>query len=192
MSNKEVETKIRITDHNVFLDLMKRMANECPPVEVIRQHDIYYTPSDTDFMCETYPYKWFRLRELDNGLAEICFKHFYPEGAEKHVYADEYEVSISDIHIMRMILDELHFRVIADVNKLRHSYRYGRYELSFDEVDGLGEYIEIELKDAPGDVLIEKANIDEVVQALGISAYPIELRGYPFIAYRIKSCDESF
>lgn len=182
-TKKEIEKKIRINDNSVFFALKERITSSYPLIEAVFQHDIYYAPINENYMAETYPYKWLRLRLLNDGGAEICFKHFYPEGKERHLYCDEYESAVKDPNAIMAIFSELNLQVIADVVKHRTTYQYGRYLISFDEVDNLGCFIEIEVEDVLFDEITEKELLNIVLNDLDISKYPTDLRGYPYLIY---------
>ena len=182
-SKKEIETKIRIDDFEAFNQLKEKMEAEYTKIEKVYQHDVYYSPEYPNYMDEKYPYKWLRLRYLDDGRAEICFKHFFPEGAEKHTFCNEYQLIVAEPEAMSNILAELGLRVIADVEKYRTTYCRGRYFISFDSVNNLGNYIEIEVKDVIYDEIRERELLDIELKNLGLSIYPVDLRGYPFLIY---------
>ena len=184
MSSKmEIETKIRIDDFEAFNRLKEKMEAEYTKIENVYQHDIYYSPEYPNYMDEKYPYKWLRLRYLDDGQAEICFKHFFPEGAEKHTFCNEYQSIVAEPGAISNILAELGLRVIADVEKYRTTYCMDRYLISFDSVNNLGNYIEIEVKDVIYDEIRERELLDIELKNLGLSIYPVDLRGYPFLIY---------
>lgn len=184
MSNKkEIETKIRIDNVNVFERIKNKIEAEGIKVEEVYQHDVYYSPEKSNYMNEKYPYKWLRLRYLDSVRAEVCFKHFYPEREEKHIFCNEYQSVVSDPKAIVNIFSELDLKVIADVEKYRSTYILNRYLFSFDRVNNLGDFIEIELKDIQFDELKERELLEIVIRKLGLSTFPVDLRGYPFLIY---------
>lgn len=184
MSNKkEIEIKLRIDDTTFFDRLISDMELSCKKIENVVQHDVYYSPVNENYMDEKYPYKWLRVRYNNDGSAEICFKHFFPEGAKHHVYCNEFQSIISDPEAIVNIFSELGIIVIADVEKTRITYKYDRYLISFDSVRNLGNYIEIELENVIFDELKERELLNNILKKLGLSLCPIELRGYPYLVY---------
>ena len=182
-SKKEIETKIRIDNSEAFVRLKTKLESECIQVEKVYQHDVYYSPMNENYMNERYPYKWLRVRYLNDGSAEVWFKHFFPEGAEHHLYCNEYQSKISEPEAIVNIFSELGLQVIADVEKMRITFRYGRYLISFDEVKKLGNFVEVEVESVRFDESRERELLDNVLEELALSAYPIDLRGYPYLAY---------
>lgn len=184
MSNKkEIEIKLRIDDTFFFSQLVSEIESSCTKIENVKQHDVYYSPVGENYMDERYPYKWLRVRYLNDGSAEVCFKHFFPEGAEHHVYCNEYQSKISEPEAIVNIFSELGLQVIADVEKNRTTYKYDRYLISFDSVKNLGDFVEIELDSVMFDEARERELLCNVIKELGLSMYPIDLRGYPYLIY---------
>lgn len=182
-NKKEIEIKLRIDDTFFFTQLVSEIESSCTEIENVKQHDVYYSPVDENYMNERYPYKWLRVRYLNDGSAEVCFKHFFPEGAEHHVYCNEYQSKISEPEAIANIFSELGLQVIANVEKTRITYKYDRYLISFDSVKNLGDFVEIELENVMFDELKERKLLENVLEELGLSTFPIDLRGYPYLIY---------
>lgn len=182
-NKKEIEIKIRIDDADFFEQLIAKMESNYNKVENVCQHDVYYSPKNENYMDESYPYKWLRLRYFDDGSAEICFKHFYPEGAEHHVYCNEYQSRVSDPSAIVCMFSELEFQLVANVEKTRTTYQYNRYLVSFDCVTNLGNFIEIEVKDVVYEEKTERKLLENVLDELRLSIYPRDSRGYPYLIY---------
>ncbi len=189
-NKKEIEIKLCIDDTDFFAQLITQMESRCKKVEDVYQHDVYYSPIDRNYMAEKYPYKWLRLRYLDDGSAEICFKHFFPEGAEEHIYCQEYQSKINEPEAILGIFSELELQVVADVEKKRTTYLYDRYLISFDSVKNLGNFVEIEVKDVIFNEEKERQLLDNVLVELQLSMYPVDLRGYPYLIYYNSKGDD--
>lgn len=187
-AKKEIEIKYRIRKKETFDNIFSQLSSEATLFESVEQHDVYYSPEQSNYMDEKYPFKWLRIRYLNDDRAEICFKHFYPEGAEKHIYCDEYQTEVIDAKAMNGILKELGFIVIADVDKQRETLRWGRYLVSFDTVKDLGWFIEVEVEKSVFDEDKERLILGEVVNALGLSNEEVDFRGYPFLIYEERHC----
>jgi predicted adenylyl cyclase CyaB len=136
-----------------------------------------------NYMEERYPYKWLRVRYFNDGSAEVCFKHFFPEGAEHHLYCNEYQSKVSEPDAIVTIFSELGMQVVADVEKMRTTYRYNRYLISFDKVKNLGNFVEVEVERVKFNESRERELLYNVLEELALSTYPIDLRGYPYLVY---------
>ena len=182
-NKKEIEIKLRIDDMQFFNQLISKMESNCERTENVYQHDVYYSPMNENYMEERYPYKWLRVRYFNDGSAEVCFKHFFPEGAEHHLYCNEYQSKVSEPEAIVTIFSELGMQVVADVEKMRTTYRYNRYLISFDKVKNLGNFVEVEVERVKFNESRERELLYNVLEELALSTYPIDLRGYPYLVY---------
>jgi predicted adenylyl cyclase CyaB len=182
-NKKEIEIKLRIDDMQFFNQLISKMESNCERTENVYQHDVYYSPMNENYMEERYPYKWLRVRYFNDGSAEVCFKHFFPEGAEHHLYCNEYQSKVSEPDAIVTIFSELGMQVVADVEKMRTTYRYNRYLISFDKVKNLGNFVEVEVERVKFNESRERELLYNVLEELALSTYPIDLRGYPYLVY---------
>ncbi len=91
----------------------------------------------------------------------LKYKHWYPEGVKNTTHCDEYETQVTNKEQTDKILTALSFKKFLTVNKKRETFTYQDLEIVFDEVKGLGYFIEVEsLKDFGG---VEKTR-DEILK----------------------------
>ena len=179
---KEIEIKLAVSD-NKFLEIMRVVKESGAFIERSIQKDTYYTPAHRNFMKEKYPFEWLSIRER-NDQCIFNYKHFHPEGAEKHEYCDEYEVVVGNAELFGLMLKAMDFKKIAIVAKERESYKHlDKYEISFDVVKDLGHFIEIELIEDVEDVQSEREKMMKLIEGWGLSGADIDLRGYPFLVF---------
>jgi predicted adenylyl cyclase CyaB len=74
---------------------------------------------------------------------------------------------------MAILLEHLGFRRVATITKQRTLYAYERVLCALDEVDNLGEFLEIEALQ-PGDT----EDIAELIIKLGLSEQPLLRSSY--------------
>ena len=142
----EIEIKVQVENDR---QLKQFLAKEAKLVKEERQTDSYFTPKDRSY-ADAVPIKeWLRLRQAKDG-ALINYKcwHYQPDGTSHH--NDEHETAIGNIDQARSILEVLGFEPLINVQKKRLSYQYQDYEISIDEVEGLGSFVEIEWKGQNG------------------------------------------
>ncbi len=145
------------------------------------QRDIYLSPKGENFFDEKFPYKWLSIRNRGNKNI-LNFKHYHPEGAEKHTYCDEYETDVSDSERMMDILTALGMEKIVEVVKKRLKYIYKEnFEVVLDEVDNLGHFIEIEALKDLGGIEETRRRVIATIESLSVENYRQDLRGYPFL-----------
>ena len=181
----EIEIKIKLSEKeykslNEILEVIAKYD------KVTVQKDEYYTPEYRDFTREKYPFEWLSVRER-GGKNILNYKHYYPEGAEKHEWCDEFEVTLDSSEKMKKIFKRLNIKSFAMINKTRYTYIYkDKYEIALDKVKDLGYFVEIEVKKLEWDYKTERKEIYRIAEEeLGLDLSNIELRGYPF--YYIKN-----
>lgn len=92
---------------------------------------------------------------------------------------EEYETKIEDPNAMEKILDKLGYNCVLTFHKKRTSARYKDFGLEIDEVEELGNYLEVEAIGTDGERLQEE--IKGLFKQLGLPESSIERRGYPEI-----------
>lgn len=178
--NKEVEVKLEI-DVDEYQRLKDVLGKEARFVSEEVQRDTYLSPKNNNYFDEEFPYKWLSMRSR-GGKNILNFKHYYPEGAERHTYCDEYETDVAEPDRMMDILGALDIEKVVEVVKRRLKYIYKEdFEVALDEVDGLGHFIEIEALKDLGGIEETRRRVVAVIESLGIRDYRQDLRGYPFL-----------
>ena len=84
----EIEIKIKISKEK-YQSLKENLKKISKYDKITMQKDEYFTPESMDFTKEQYPFEWLSIRERD-GKKILNYKHYYPEGAEKHEWFNEY------------------------------------------------------------------------------------------------------
>ena len=167
-SNIELELKIRSNEHeqNRILNMIKdnsKFINE------EYQEAIYYKLSHRDMNKE-----WLRIRR-ENSNYILNYKKLNSKGL-----LEEYEVSIDNIDNLKIIFNCIDLKESVHVNKHRTIYMYkDKYEFSFDDVENLGYFIEIEIKKYDYDLDKESDMLFDLLKELRINMNDIELKRYP-------------
>lgn len=177
--NIEIEIKIKISKDE-FDAIKERITSIGIFKNTTQQIDTYFSPNSENYLAEKYPYKWLSLRER-GGKKILNFKHFFPEGAEKHTHGNEFETEISNTDAMKAIFHELGIAEIVEVNKTRETYVIDdKYEIVLDSVANLGYFLEIEALKNIGNPEETKQHMINFLNSIGISELNIDYRGYPF------------
>ena len=72
------------------------------------------------------------------------------------------------------LLERLGFRRVAVVKKVREVYRVGPFEVTLDSVEGLGDFVEIELKEGASSLEEAEEKVLALARELGIEEEPIK------------------
>ena len=174
---KEIEIKLPLKNPGKVILVLDRIAQVIG--KNIVQKGTYYVPKHRDFLSETYPFEWLRIRETDKG-AVLNYKHFYPENVNVTDYCDEFQTKIEDAKAMKKILASLDFKEIVVVEKTRHKWLYKDVKIAVDEVKELGWFIELEAEN-PVDPKETKEYLRKVLEELEAEVGEEDLRGYPFM-----------
>jgi adenylate cyclase, class 2 len=159
----------------------------------IKEHeheDTYFSPIGEDFLLQMFPYKWLSIRKR-NGISTLNYKHFFPEGAEKHSYCDEYTVEISSSETMAKVLLELGIAERVKVLKKRNIFKLEDFEIGIDQVEGLGWFLEIEGTGPAEEAENLKEAIHMLANKMGVSRTQQDFRGYPFLLIGGRNESES-
>lgn len=124
----ENEIKIRLTKDE-YLRILYEVSKAGTFISDVIQIDTYYILKN--------PNKWLRIRQVGN-VNTLSYKEITEFNTEK------YEVSIDNLDNINHILSKLGFTSQVTVSKKRTTYQYNNYEFSFDTVENLGLFLEIE------------------------------------------------
>lgn len=173
-SDIETEIKIKITE-NEYNYLDEFMKNNASFLKESRQLDTYYQPSYRKFLTDKIVTEWLRIGERGNKKI-LNYKNWHD-----NMYCDEYEVEIDNSENLDKIFNILGLEKIAIVNKKRKTFFYlHKYEISLDQVQELGYFIEIEVKKYSKDPLEEYDALLKVAKNLNLNLDNIDKRGYPY------------
>ena len=117
-----------------------------------------------------------RVRDAD-GKYRLTYKG--PKKDDETTSREEIEIGIESAREMIEILDELGFYEICKVKKLRKTYLLKDLIITLDNVDALGEFIEVEGKASNDREFKErKDEIFKLLKKLGLSTDAISQRSY--------------
>ena len=161
----EVEGKYRVPSHDPVRERLREMGIPCGGIE--EQRDVYYSPPGRDFGTTD---EALRVR-YSGHLSGLTYKG--PRLSSYGLKArEEVNVSVKEGEDIERILQRLGFVPVITVTKKRQTCEQESIEISLDDVEGLGSYVEIELKgpaDDPG------ATIEKMKKVLGIEGEHIPL-----------------
>lgn len=133
--NLELEVKLKVDEleSNRILKLIKKDSVYLGKEE---HNAVYYESTLRKFDKE-----YLRIRK-ENNLYVLNYKK-----SEDKNLCEEYETIIDNVENMNSILKHLDLTKKAEINKTRQKYLYKqKYEFSFDTVQDIGKFIEIEVK----------------------------------------------
>lgn len=166
----EVEVKARIRD----LEIIKRRLQQqgFTLMKTVHQKDIYLQPNFRDFQ-ETGEVLRVRKQAQDSDV--ITYKGSRLISRIKA--RKEIEIKVENGDKILELFKKLEFKPWIIVEKDRAMYKSGNFEVSIDNVRGLGSYIEIETQIDNSDPETEQ-EILRMLDRLGIPEEAIEKKTY--------------
>ena len=147
---------------------MNVVENTSSHIGKFKQQDIYFCSNFRNFEKE-----WLRLRN-ENGKYIFSYKNLIEKNACK-----EYETIIDDAKNFEKILCCLNFKKVGIINKERDKYLYNKkYEFSFDSVEKIGLFIEIEIKKSIENFEEEYTDLIKLLNQLKIDISSIDCKRY--------------
>lgn len=133
--HKEIEIKIRVKEFETFQNKLKGQG--CVFTEPIAQDDMVFINYEGDYTLFPEGANYLRIRQTKD-------KSFFTLKRGEEMDSIERETVISDPNQMRDALLYMGYKEAVRVKKVRTKTNFEGYEICFDEVDGLGNFIEIE------------------------------------------------
>jgi adenylate cyclase class 2 len=134
----EIEVKSRLADRRALERKLRALGAKLHDEAV--ETDAYYNHPARDF-AETD--EALRIRRC-HGKATLTYKG--PKLDKTSKSREEIIIGLDDGRNAPAMLERLGFRAVASVRKRRRVYILGRFEICVDQVDGLGDYFEIEAR----------------------------------------------
>ena len=149
--------------------------------------DVYfYDPLRTDLQADAEGRlnACFRLRQKD-GKSTIAYKVDHFEGKEWS-HSDEYETEVKDFDTALQIVEKLGLQELVRIDNEKHTYMTDEYEIVFEDVKGLGLFMEVEkLAQVPDEKVSEtKEEIRHFIQGLAIEFGEEQNAGKPELMLR--------
>ena len=159
----EVELKLR-ADHDA---VRERLAAEgADPRGAVVQRDTYYDAPHRDFAATDEALRIRRVEEGGRVESRLTYKGPLVDDASKT--RQEHETSVEDGETLAAALEALGFAPVAEVRKRRERFELGGYAVTLDDVDGVGEFVEVEGKASEGEVDRVREGAAAVVRTLGL------------------------
>lgn len=167
----EVETKLKINNIEQMEERLKGLKGMYKGEKT--ELDLYFDHQDTLIFRNGGA---LRVRDAD-GKYRLTYKG--PKKDDETTSREEIEIGIESASEMQKILAELGFYVLCEVKKQRKTYLLGDLIVTLDEVEGLGEFIEVEGKASnDAEYMKKKKEIFMLLNDLKLSSEVISQRSY--------------
>lgn len=140
----EIEVKIPVSSLEDTIKRLKQcgfcLAGSC------REEDVYYNSVYYDLREHDKALRIRRITDLETGKTRAEFNCKGPKLDQVSVSRTEMEMCLETPEILERILEELTFLPVpCAVRKTRFTYSRGKITAAADQVEGLGNYLELEI-----------------------------------------------
>jgi adenylate cyclase class 2 len=167
----EVELKLPAEHDSVRRELQQREAIRCGE---LTQRDRYYNAPHRDFAQTDEALRIRTERPTDDSASQqvVATTYLTYKGAkleESSKTRPEHETKVGSEESLVQIIESLGFEIAAAVIKHREVYEIEQFEITLDNVEEVGEFIEIEREiKSEEDVEVASNKIREFASGLGI------------------------
>lgn len=147
------------------------------PRSVLRETDLYFNGETRDFAAAGEALR-LRTCETEGAGTEVLLTFKGPKQDRRSNSRTEYETAVGDGEIACRILEALGFHPVCRVEKVRRELFLGDVTLCLDQVEGLGDFLELEILCAEEE---REAAVDRLLAALddlGVCRSALERRSY--------------
>ena len=182
MKDIEIELRFEVRAQDVKTSITQFLQTHATLIKETHQKDTYF--SHKEFLDVLPPIKRLRVRVSDKGSTINRKDRKVVDGVNQN-YCDEYETPIQDAETMTKILTALDIKPIVIVDKKRKVYQYQDTEISVDEVQNLGTFIELEASGEFESIEIARNKLYHIAQELGLQKQWQEQEGgYAYLALK--------
>jgi predicted adenylyl cyclase CyaB len=149
-----IEIKARVRDFTAFVECAQKLSDS--PVQRIPQEDTFFN----------VPHGRLKLRQFSPGRGQLVYYERPDATGPKR--SDYYLAETSEPAALKLALDKA-LGVRGVVRKVRHLYMAGQTRIHLDEVEGLGNFMELEVVLRPGQSDQDGQTIaDDLMRRLGV------------------------
>ena len=151
---RNIEIKARMKDRVAVEARLAELQLTCD--QVIQQHDTFYHSTQGRLKLRRF---------ADNSAELIYYERDDKSDAKESFYLQTRTQDVENLHASLNLANG----VRGEVKKVRHLYLHGRTRIHLDKVEGLGDYLELEVvmrDDEDNDIGVREAN--DLLQHLGI------------------------
>lgn len=180
MKNVEVEIQARIKNPKEVEKKLKRVGKF---VKARKQVDKYFVMPQRNFFAKEPPIEYLRIRhEKDKNHLNYSFLHFGKNGWLRAT--DEYETLVDKPEVVEEIFNKIGLIPKITVIKTRKYFNCGNFEVTLDQIKGLGDFMEVEAKKDLGGVDKTRKGCSDFLNSLNIKYEVKKDMGYPRMLYQ--------
>ena len=181
----EIEIKLKTTTE-IFEKTKLRLEKEGTKKKEKEQHDIYFSPVNPNFFGKEENDECLRIR-IQNEKYILSYKKIIFGNKEEDIHLIEHETTFENLEEMKKLLACLNIHEVITLNKKRMSYIYqDTIEISLDEVEDLGYFIELEIINPNTEISTSNKLLKDTIKKLGLDIEQRDKTGYANALYKLK------
>lgn len=148
-----------------------------------KQVDKYFVPPYRDFFTKDMPDEYLRVRhEEGKNHLNYSFLHFGEDGWLRST--DEYETLVDKPEVVEEIFEKVGLIPKVTVKKIRKYFDCGDFEVTLDQIEDLGDFMEVEAKKDFGGVDKTRKACEDFLNSLNVEYEIQKAMGYPRMLYK--------
>lgn len=175
MAKLEIETKARIRDRDALLTKLAALGCELSVPKT--QDDTVYVRNTGDLATFLGNEVFVRIRVQSDGHIVLTAKQPITKSPDQLI-KHEHEVVVNSRDEAAAMLALMGFSPAVRTIKTRRTGHVNGYEVCFDDIDGLGTFIELELMGDEADGSRIQSEMGEFLASLGIAPEDRVSKGY--------------
>jgi adenylate cyclase, class 2 len=180
MKNIEVEIQVFIKNLAMAESRLKEVGKF---IKSRQQIDKYYVLPHRDFFAKDMPDEYLRIRfEEDKNHLNYSFLHFTDDGWLRST--DEYETLVDKPEVVEEIFEKINLILKVTVEKTRKYFDCGDFEVTLDNIKGLGDFMEVEAKKDFGGIDKTRNACEDFLRNLNVEYEIQKEMGYPRMLYK--------
>ena len=178
---KEIEVKIKL-ENSQLEQLKKWLIQHAKFMDKLQMIDYYLdNPKKSLYKISPQgfkdPLEFWRVRQVDN-VYFLCNKKRVLDEIGKTIRVEENEAITPEGEVVLQIFKKRGLTDQVIIYKTREIFQYNDFEIVFDHVKNLGEFVEIELKSDEQDPIQGKKLIYDLLKKIGLTEFIQFDRGY--------------
>ena len=171
----EIELKFKVNDYNKIYQKLLQMG--CIFGKKIVQRDAVFFHKDNKNYDINFQTIVIRTRIIDDSIKQVTLKRRMDDSCASR----EIEFLVENTEKVDEFIDSLGFVKTIEFTKERMQTTLGEFNICFDKIDELGQYVEIEIITNDNNIQQYKNKIINFASYIGIDINNIESKYYPQI-----------
>jgi adenylate cyclase, class 2 len=173
---REIEVKASVKDFKNLKEQLTKLG--CTFSEPVTQHDEIFLKKPKAFGDHKLGDPVLRIRQA-KGKVIFTLKKSQKVELDKI----EKEVIVDNADVLRELIDHIDFHKVIEVRKIREKTNYKDMEICLDQIEGLGNFIELEkMSDKDGEEV--QKELFKFLSTLGIDKKDQVTNGYDVLLYK--------